>query len=84
MSKLGTNSKSAVARVQSEERANEIMQICEEKNWKVIVGIEPDKEEDISDIYKLLGYKVEKIKTIVRGEKVGRNEPCPCGNGSYL
>ena len=81
MAKLGTNSKPAIARVQSQERANEILQICEENDWKVIVGIEPDKEEDISDVYKLLGHKVENTKTIVKDQAVGRNDPCSCGSG---
>ncbi len=81
MSKLGTSSKPAIARVQSQEKANEIMRICEENNWKVIVGIEPDKEEDISDVDKLLGHQTEKTKTIIKGEVVGRNDPCPCGSG---
>ncbi|MFT9493995.1 PBPRA1643 family SWIM/SEC-C metal-binding motif protein [Anaerosolibacter sp.] len=81
MPKLGTNTKPAIVRVQSQERANEILQICEENDWKVIVGIEVDKEEDISDVYKLLGYKVENTKTIIKDEVVGRNDPCLCGSG---
>lgn len=81
MAKLGTSSKPAVARVQSQERTNAILQICKEKNWKIIIGIEPDKEEDISDVYKLLGYKVENKKTIVKDEVIGRNAPCQCGSG---
>jgi hypothetical protein len=39
--------------VQTEERAGEIMQLCNEHGWQVIVGIEPDKPEDISDIKRM-------------------------------
>ncbi|AKL96488.1 hypothetical protein CACET_c30440 [Clostridium aceticum] len=56
------NLKPAVARVQSQERADEILGICKENNWKVIIGIDPDKEEDISDVYKLLEDKAKNIK----------------------
>ena len=30
------------------------MRICNERGWQVIVGIEPDKSEDISDLKWLL------------------------------
>lgn len=34
-------------------------------------------EEKIAEIVK--AYK--KSKTVVKGEKIGRNDPCPCGSG---
>ena len=80
MAKLGTNSKPAVVRVTSEERASEIFNLCEENGWKVVLGIGPNKEEDISDIQRLLGNKVENTKSLVNHDKVGRNDPCPCGS----
>ncbi|OFX27803.1 MAG: hypothetical protein A2033_15885 [Bacteroidetes bacterium GWA2_31_9] len=54
MSKLGTTSKPAIVKVQTQDRAFEIMKICSDNNWQVIVGIEPDKKEDISDVERLL------------------------------
>jgi uncharacterized protein YchJ len=54
MSKLGTRNKPAVVKVQTEERAIEIMGLCNQKGWQVIVGIEPDMEENIKDVEKLL------------------------------
>jgi len=50
MAKLGSEKRPAVVHVQTEVRAGEILSICEERGWKVIVGIEPDKPEDISDV----------------------------------
>ena len=53
MSQLGTKSKPAIVRVQTEERGLELIALCNQKGWQVIVGIEPDKEENIDDIKKL-------------------------------
>ena len=77
MAKLGTEQKPAIARVQTPDRAKEIMAKCEEHGWKVIVGIEPGKSEDISDIERLLNP----VKPVRTENKVNRNDPCPCGSG---
>jgi hypothetical protein len=50
MAKIGTSKKPAIARVGTEARGQEILRICNENGWQVIVGIEPDKPEDISDV----------------------------------
>jgi len=77
MTKFGSDKRPAVARVQTMQRAEEIISLCNERGWKVTVGIEPDKPEDISDIERLLNPP-----TPIRAEpKVGRNDPCPCGSG---
>lgn len=34
-------------------------------------------EEEMREIYK----KFRRSKTVVKGKKIGRNEPCPCGSG---
>jgi SWIM/SEC-C metal-binding protein len=85
MAKLGTSKRPAVARVQTMERAGEIMALCEEHGWKVVVGVEPDKPEDISDVERLLNpnqARRSKPRAMMTAEpKVGRNDPCPCGSG---
>ena len=53
MAKLGTEKRPVVVRVQTEARMHEVVSICEEHGWKFIVGIEPDKPEDISDVRRL-------------------------------
>ena len=69
--------KPAILRVRSPERAQEVLALCNEKGVKAIVGIEPDKSEDISDLDRKL-YPA----TVARAEpKSGRNDPCPCGSG---
>lgn len=77
MAKLGSKEKPAIVHVETMERAEEIMKLCNENNWQVIVGIESDKPEDISDVERLLDPPKPITKTIT----IGRNEPCPCGSG---
>jgi len=76
MSKLGSKEKPARVRVKTEERAFEILDICNSKEWQVIVGVEPDLEEDITDIERLLNPPQPRVV-----EKIDRNAPCPCGSG---
>jgi SWIM/SEC-C metal-binding protein len=76
MRKSGTKKKTIVGRVQTHERANEILNFCDRRGWKIILGIEPDKEEDISDLEKLINPPKP-----VLSNKVDRNAPCPCGSG---
>lgn len=77
MPKLGTKKHPAVVRVATEEGGKEILAVCNANNWQVIVGIEPDEPEDITDVERLLNppepYRAE--------ETIGRNDPCPCGSG---
>jgi len=40
------------------ERAQEILMLCNEHGWQVIVGIEPDKPEDVSDVERLLKHPI--------------------------
>jgi SWIM/SEC-C metal-binding protein len=77
MAKLGSKKRPAIVRVQTESRAVEIMNICNENGWQVIIGVEPDEDEDISDVERLLNPPTARRT----GEKVGRNDPCPCGSG---
>jgi SWIM/SEC-C metal-binding protein len=77
MGKLGTEKKPAVVNVQTEQRMKEVASIFEEHGWQYIIGLEPDKPEDITDLAILLNPPQPKIAA----EKVGRNQPCPCGSG---
>lgn len=77
MAKLGSEKRPAVVRVQDQNRAGEMINICNAHGWTCIAGIEPDKSEDISDVEKLL-HPPEPVLTQV---KTGRNESCHCGSG---
>ena len=56
--------------------AKYVAETCTKHGWHYFIGFEPDKPEDISDLEKLLNPP-----QLVRSEKIGRNEPCPCGSG---
>jgi SWIM/SEC-C metal-binding protein len=77
MAKLGTEKKPAVVNVQTEQRMKEVASIFEEHSWQYTVELEPDKPEDITDLSILLNPPQPKIAP----EKIGRNQPCPCGSG---
>ncbi len=80
MAKLGSKKRPAIVRVQGEDRAAEIMSICEQHGWQVIIGIEPDKPEDTSHVDRLLNPTAP-VKSIKNEPKLGRNDPCSCGSG---
>jgi len=78
MSKLGTKNKPARVRVKTEERGIELIALCNQKGWQVIVGVEPDNEENIDDIKELEAG----LKPAVNFQSLpSRNAPCPCGSG---
>ena len=77
MANLGSQKRPAIIRVKTQDRAEELFQICLENGWHVIVGIEPDKPEDVSDIERLLNPPEPHVAHFKRG----RNEECFCGSG---
>ena len=81
MARIGTKKNPAVVRVQTEERAHEVLDYCTERGIQVLVGLEPEKDEDLSDIAHALGAPAPSPAPSRAPEKVGRNDPCPCGSG---
>ena len=77
MAKLGSEKRPVIVRVQDEDRAREIAEICGKNNWHFIIGFEPDEPEDISDLEKLLNPS----ELVINHIKLGRNAPCFCGSG---
>lgn len=79
MTKLGTTKRPAVARVRTQKRAVEIIGLCHEHNIKAIVGIEPDKAEDIGDVEMALS----RLKAGVADARIGRDKPSFSGSDKY-
>jgi SWIM/SEC-C metal-binding protein len=77
MAKLGTKQRPAVLRVQTAERAGELMEICNEHGSQAIVGVEPVKPEDRTDLDRLLHPPAPARAA----PTTARNDPCPCGSG---
>ena len=76
MAKLGTSDRPAVLRARTEERAVELLDICDSRGWKAIIGVEPDQPEDTSDLESLLFRPRVMPKPI----QPARNAACPCGS----
>jgi hypothetical protein len=66
MAQLGSKQRPAIVRVQTEARAQEVASIFAEYGWQFILGIEPDKPENISDLKRLL-----KSKQVPKAKRVG-------------
>ena len=81
MARLGSDRRPAVVRVQTMPKGEEIVALCEKHHWKVIVGIEADQPEDLSDIDLLLRALAGKPSAPRVATRIGRNDPCPCGSG---
>lgn len=79
MAKLGTTKRPAIVRVRTQKRAVEIVGLCNEHNIKAIVGIEPDKSEDINDVEMVLS----RLKAGFADTKFGRHKPFPSGSDKY-
>jgi SWIM/SEC-C metal-binding protein len=77
VARLGSPGRPAIARVQTLTRAHEIVTLCDRNGWKVIVGVEPDKPEDVSDVTQLL----RGTRQPTPAAPVSRNAPCSCGSG---
>ena len=78
MARLGSRARPAIVRVQTEAHAQEIMAVCTVHGWQVIVGVEPDAPEDVSDVHTLLAPEQFIARPL---PAVGRNARCPCGSG---
>lgn len=62
MAKLGSSKRPAIVRVNCDAHAQEVMSLAEYAGVKIIVGVEPDKPENIFDLKKALKAKKCKFK----------------------
>jgi len=76
MARIGTEARPIVVRVQTERTARYVAEQCAANGRHYVIGLEPDKPEDITDLEKALNPSEP-----ARSEKISRNDPCPCGSG---
>ena len=86
MARLGSRKRPAVVRVHTMEEADAVLEGCDRRGWKVIVGLEPGKPRDVSDYERLLDREgaLAGAGGTPAGGKPPRppvNAPCPCGSG---
>jgi SWIM/SEC-C metal-binding protein len=76
MAKLGSEKNPLILRLADDSKVDDIVTICDERGWCYILGIEPDEEEDLTDLERKLNPPIPRVTT-----KIGRNELCSCGSG---
>ena len=77
MASIGIRKNPAVARVQTQERAVELLDFCRDHGIQAIIELAPKQPEDITDIERAFIARQPAPSV----PKVGRNDPCPCGSG---
>ena len=77
MTRLGTRKHPAIVRVQTAQRAEQVVALCNQHGSECIVGVEPDQPEDVTDDERALNPP----GSVRVAPKPGRNDPCPCGSG---
>lgn len=77
MASIGSRKNPAIVRVQTVQRAEQLIAWCKNNDIHAIVGLEPDKTENITDIDRALQAR----QPVDRSPKIARNDPCPCGSG---
>ena len=79
MASLGSTKNPLNIRVQSLERAAEVVQYCDAKGWKVMIGIHPDESEDLYDLERKENPIIHQLCPCCKN--IVRYDPCHCGSG---
>lgn len=62
MPKLGSKERPIIVRVQTEEALAHVAQLCDQRGWHYIAGLEPDKTENLADLEKMMKPKKKRLK----------------------
>ena len=57
MAKLGSEKRPIVVRVHTDDKAWYVAETCAKHGWHYIIGFEPDKPEDISDLQNFRNFR---------------------------
>lgn len=63
------------------EKAEQIVGLAQDRGWKVIVGVEPDPLEELSDRRKLMRTEAKPDLKPHLPPQVSGNDYCPCRSG---
>lgn len=80
MPKIGTKNRPAIVRVATEQRGHQILDLCNQHGIEVIIGLEPDQPEDISDVEYIM-RRLEPVQGMKAPPRISGNDYCPCGSG---
>jgi uncharacterized protein YecA (UPF0149 family) len=67
---LGSLQRPIIVKVRSQEKAEKVAEICEQYDWKFIIGLE--LIEDLTDLKKALKERMKPANPY---------DPCPCHSG---
>lgn len=67
---LGSPQRPIIVKVNNQQRASRVAEICEEYGFKYIIGMEYD--EDLTDLKKAIQQRTTPQNVY---------DPCPCGSG---
>lgn len=80
MAKLGTKKHPAIARVATVQKAEQLLELCRQYGIEVLIGVEPDKYEDISDIERAFRRHPRPLAAKAP-PRISGNDYCPCRSG---
>ena len=75
--RLGTKSAPAQISVKTEARKQELVDLFTKNKWIGDITVDAKQDENIRDLEFLQNKNVKTHSA----NKVGRNDPCPCGSG---
>jgi SWIM/SEC-C metal-binding protein len=79
--RLGTKKRPAVLRVPNEDRALEVLALAQHHGWQCLVGVEADRDEDVSDLEQLLRDHPVLTGRLNPSRPPKPTEFCPCDSG---
>lgn len=75
--RLGTRKAPAQISVQTEEREQELAEVCSTNGWTCVIEVNAELDENTRD----LDILQNKLTTAVSSKMANRNDPCPCQSG---
>jgi SWIM/SEC-C metal-binding protein len=76
MTRIGSEKRPVIARVHSDAMARYVAETCVAHGWHYIIEFDHSEPENIDHLKRALNTPQQVVS-----EKIGRNEPCPCGSG---
>lgn len=75
--RLGTSKAPAQISVQTEERKQELTDVCSTNGWACVIEVNAEEDENTRDLEMLQN----KLTSAVSSKMANRNDPCPCQSG---
>ena len=80
VARMGTKKHPAIVRVATQERAGQILELCNQHGIQVIIGIEPNQQEDITDVERIL-RRPAPVQVVKAPPRIAGNDYCSRSSG---